>query len=189
MMENRQRLRQILHDRSFRTGQFKLRSGKMSRYYIDVRLTSTHHEGAALIGDLLLDELRALGGADAVAGMALGAVPVVMAMVARSREAGRPVDALLVRKETKDHGAGRRIEGEIKPGLKVLVVDDVVTTAGSTLETIDAVLAEIPGVQIVGVAAVVDRNEGGREALAARGFTLRSLVNVDELFALGEKPA
>jgi orotate phosphoribosyltransferase len=94
-----------------------------------------------------------------------------------------------VRKETKDHGAGRRIEGEIKPGLKVLVVDDVVTTAGSTLETIDAVLAEIPGVQIVGVAAVVDRNEGGREALAARGFTLRSLVNVDELFALGEKPA
>lgn len=188
-MDKRQRLIEILHERSFRTGHFVLTSGKTSNYYIDVRTTSTHHEGSALIGDLLIDLLKELGGADAIAGMELGAVPVVMGAVARSYDAKMPVCGILVRKEAKGHGAGKRVEGIIRPGLRVLIVDDVVTTAGSTIKTIDAILAEIPEVKIVGVAAVVDRNEGGREALAERGYALKSLVNVKELFALGERPA
>jgi orotate phosphoribosyltransferase len=188
-MDKRRRLLEILHQRSFRTGHFTLTSGKTSNYYIDVRAASTHHEGAALIGDLLLEIIKEVGGADVIAGMELGAIPVAMAAVARAGDAGLKVDALLVRKEAKGHGAGKRVEGEIRPGLRVLIVDDVVTTAGSTIKTIDAVLAEVPDVQIVGVAAVVDRNEGGREALAEKGYALRSLVNVKELFGLGERPA
>jgi orotate phosphoribosyltransferase len=187
MMDKRRRLLELLHERSFRTGHFVLTSGKTSNYYIDVRATSTHCEGSALIGDLLLAIVAEAGGADAIAGMELGAIPVVMGAVARSCDAGRPVSALLVRKEAKGHGAGKRVEGEIRPGMRVLVADDVCTTAGSTIKTIDAVLAEIPEVKIVGVCAVVDRNEGGREALAARGYELRSLVNVKELFELGER--
>jgi orotate phosphoribosyltransferase len=188
-MDRKRRLLALLHEKSFRTGHFVLASGKTSNFYIDVRTTSTDPEGAALIGDLLLDRIEALGGADAIAGMVLGAVPVVMSAVARSLDRGRPVSALLVRKEAKGHGAGKRVEGAIRPGMRVLVVDDVATTGGSTLATLDAVLAEAPEVKIVGVIAVVDRNEGGREAVAARGYRLDNLVTVDELKALGERPA
>jgi len=188
-MDKKLRLIRLLHEKSFRTGRFTLASGKTSNYYIDVRATSTDPEGAALIGDLLLDRLERLGGADALAGMVLGAVPVVMAAVARSIDHGKPVSALLVRKEAKGHGTGKRVEGVIRPGMKVLVVDDVATTAGSTLSTVDAILAEVPDAQIIGLIAVVDRLEGGLEACADRGYKLDSLVTVEELFALGEHPA
>jgi len=187
-MDKRDRLVRLLHERSFRTGRFVLTSGKESNYYIDVRATSTDPQGAALIGDLLLDLADELGGVDAIAGMVLGAVPVAMAAVARSADRGKPVSALLVRKEAKGHGRGKRVEGSIRPGLRVLVVDDVATTAGSTLQTVDAVLDEVPEAEIAAVVAVVDRNEGGREACAERGYQLRSLVTVDELFALGDNP-
>lgn len=187
-MNKRRELIALLHEKSFRTGEFVLTSGKKSNYYIDVRATSTDSRGAALIGDLLLERIAALGGVDAVAGMELGAVPVVMGAVARSVDAGSPVSALLVRKGTKGHGRGKRVEGAIKPGMRVLIVDDVATTAGSTIKTIEAVLDEVPAAQIAGVIAVVDRNEGGREACAAAGYELTSLVTVDELFALGEHP-
>jgi len=188
-MNKQQRLTEILHERSFRTGHFVLTSGKTSNFYIDVRATATHAEGSALIGDLLLDLLAELGGADAVAGMELGAVPVVIAAVARSHDRGAPVDGLLIRKEAKAHGVGKRLVGVIRPGMRVLVVDDVVTTAGSTLKTITAVQEEIPGVSIVGVACVVDRQEGGAALLAENGFTLRPLVTLEQLAALGERPA
>ncbi len=188
-MDKKERLLRLLHEKSFRTGSFVLASGKTSNFYIDVRNTSTDPAGAALIGDLLLELIDRLGGADAVAGMVLGAVPVVMSAVARSMDYGKPVSALLVRKEAKGHGAGKRVEGLVRPGMRVLVVDDVATTGSSTLGALDAVLAEVPEVQVIGVVAVVDRNEGGREAVAARGFELQRLVTVDELFALGERPA
>lgn len=188
-MDKRQRLVEVLHERSFRTGHFVLVSGKTSNYYIDVRATSTHHEGAELIGDLLLDKIVALPRVDAVAGMELGAIPVVMSVVARARQSGRSVDGLLVRKEKKGHGEGKQVEGVISPGMKVMVVDDVATTGGSTLKTIEAVLREVPDVEIVGVAAVVDRNQGGRENLAEAGYRLETLVEVNDLFALGERPA
>lgn len=187
-MNKREDLVRLLHRRSFRTGEFVLTSGQTSTFYIDVRTSSTHPEGAALIGDLLLDIVREAGGADAIAGMELGAVPVVMAAVARSQQAGVPVNGLLVRKATKEHGKKLRVEGEIKPGLRIVIVDDVVTTAGSTIKTIDAVLDEVPAAQIVAVVAVVDRQEGGREALAAHGYNLQALVTVEELFALGDNP-
>lgn len=188
-MDKQRRLTEILHERSFRTGHFVLTSGKTSNFYIDVRATATHAEGSALIGDLLLDLLQELGGADAVAGMELGAVPVVIAAVARSHDRGAPVDGLLVRKEAKAHGVGKRLVGVARPGMKVLIVDDVVTTAGSTLKTVEAVREEIPDVEIVGVACVVDRQEGGAALLAEKGYALRPLVTIDHLVALGERPA
>jgi orotate phosphoribosyltransferase len=187
-MDPRTRLIQILHERSFRTGEFTLVSGKKSNYYIDVRTSSTHAEGAELIGELLLDRIEAAGGADAVAGMELGAIPVVIAAVARAHQRGIALDGLLIRKQAKGHGAGKRVEGVIRPGMRVFVVDDVVTTAGSTIKTIDAIIEEVADVKIVGVAAVVDRQEGGAEALAEQGYALDALVKVEELFALGERP-
>ena len=145
--------------------------------------------GPAGLGTVLMMKVRVRSlVVAAIAGMVLGAVPVAMAAVARSADRGKPVSALLVRKETKGHGRGKRVEGSIRPGLRVLIVDDVATTAGSTLQTVDAVLAEVPEAEIAAVVAVVDRNEGGREACAERGYQLRSLVTVDELFALGENP-
>jgi len=135
-----------------------------------------------------LDLVTEMGGVDAIAGMELGAVPVAMGAVARAADRGMNLDALLVRKGAKGHGAGKRVEGVIRPGMRVLVVDDVATTGGSTIKTIEAVLAEVPDAQIVGVVAIVDRQEGGTENLAEAGYTLRSLVKVEELFALGEHP-
>lgn len=137
-------------------------------------------EGLALIGRLGLERLAARGWAPAlVGGLTLGADPVAYALAAAARAQGRPLDAFTVRKQAKAHGTGKRIEGCFAPGATVVVVEDVITTGQSAAEAIAAVRAE--GGRVVGVLAVVDREEGGRAALEQAGHGVEVLVTATEL--------
>ena len=164
-----QRLSEVLRDRSILKGRFKLASGRESDYYIDCRRTTLDPEGANLIGRCILSLLAREGlHPAAVGGLSLGADPIAAAVAVLSWQAGRPIPAFLVRKAAKEHGTGRRIEGWLPRGKEVLVVEDVVTTGGSTLEAIAAVEEE--GARALAVVAVIDREEGGEEALKAHRF-------------------
>jgi orotate phosphoribosyltransferase len=179
------RLISLVHDLSFKTGHFVLTSGGTSNYYIDVRMTATHPEGAALIGDEVLRLIRELGlNPVSIGGMALGAVPIVMAVTARSAQNGMPLPAFIVRKETKGHGTGKKVEGHLKDGDDIVIVDDTVTTAKSTLESIDAVREAYHHCRILAAIAIVDREEGGRLRVEERGIPFHALMTKSDLFAL-----
>jgi orotate phosphoribosyltransferase len=170
----------LLRDRSVRTGDFVLSSGKRSSYYVDCRRTTMHAEGLALVGELGLAEIRRAGWqATSVGGLTLGADPVAYAIAVASNANGPVLHGFSVRKAAKAHGTGRRIEGCFDPGDRVIVVEDAITTGGSALEAVKAVRAE--GGVVVGVLAVVDRDEGGRQAIEAEGLSVRSLVKLGEL--------
>jgi orotate phosphoribosyltransferase len=173
-------LRQLLLARSVRRGDFLLASGKRSSYYIDARLTTMAAEGLVLIGRLGISAIRDAGWQpDAVGGLTMGADPVAYAIAASSHAAGPQIDAFSVRKEPKAHGTGRRIEGNFEPGRSVVVVEDVITTGGSARQAIDAVTAE--GGRVLGVLAVVDREEGGRAAIERAGYQVVTLLSAGEL--------
>jgi orotate phosphoribosyltransferase len=175
-----QELVRLLARHSLSTGSFKLASGRTSTYYIDARLTTMRPEGLALIGPLALSAVRARGWQpDAVGGLTLGADPVAYAIAYASATRPPAVRAFTVRKEPKDHGAGKLIEGPFAAGDRVVVVEDVITSGGSALRAIRAVSAA--GGQVLGVLAVVDREEGGRQALEAEGFGVIALVQVGEI--------
>ena len=176
------RLVALLKTRSVLRGDFTLASGRRSSYYIDCRRTTMHAEGLDLIGRLGLAALRAHGwAADVVGGLTLGADPVAYAVACASCGAPPAVHAFTVRKAAKSHGALRRIEGCFEPGMPVVVVEDVITTGASALEAA-AALAEAGGT-VRGVLAVVDREEGGREAVERAGYPVRALVTLRQLLA------
>jgi orotate phosphoribosyltransferase len=178
----RARLVALLAERSARRGTFTLASGRTSSLYIDARLTTMSPDGLALVGPLGLAACDAAGWTpDAVGGLTLGADPVSYAVAYASALAGRPVRAFTVRKEAKAHGTGRLIEGPYRAGDRVVVVEDVITTGGSARRAVEAVRAA-DGV-VVGVLAVVDREEGGREALEALGLPVRALATAGEIVA------
>jgi orotate phosphoribosyltransferase len=176
----RAELLRLLLDRSLLRGHFVLASGRTSNFYLDVRRTSLDPRGAVLISRLLFDAVRA-SGARATGGLTLGADPLACALAALSSEWGHPLPAFLVRKASKEHGTGSRIEGGLPPGTPVALLEDVVTSGGSALEAASAV-REL-GCPIVGVWAVVDREQGGREALAAEGLALSALYTGRELLS------
>lgn len=179
-MSDRDRLRALLLERSFRTGDFVLASGARSSYYIDCRTTTTHAEGQALVGRMGLALLREAGLApDAVGGLTMGADPVAYAIAHASWLAGDPVNAFSVRKQPKDHGTGKRVEGCFQAGDRVVVVEDVVTSGKSALQACDAIEAE--GGSVLAVIALVDREGGGREAVEARGYPVHTIFAVGEL--------
>jgi orotate phosphoribosyltransferase len=166
---DRGRLRQLLRERSLIFGDFTLASGRKSRFYFDSKRTTLLAEGAYLVAAQILATLRERGiRADAIGGMTLGADPIVCPVAALSHLAGPPLRAFIVRKEVKGHGTARRIEGEVPAGSRVVVVDDVVTTGGSTLSAIGA--AEEAGLEVVAVMCLVDREEGGAQRLARWPF-------------------
>ena len=176
------RLVALLAERSARRGQFTLSSGRQSTLYVDARLTTMSPDGLALIGPAALDALDRAGWAvDAVGGLTLGADPVSYAIAYASQLAGRPLRAFTVRKEAKAHGTGRLIEGPFREGDRVVVVEDVVTTGGSALRAAAAVRAA--GGTVAGVLAVVDREEGGREAIEAEGLSVLALARAAEIVA------
>ncbi|GDX87107.1 orotate phosphoribosyltransferase [Gemmatimonadota bacterium] len=177
------RLISLLAERSVRRGTFTLASGKQSSVYVDARLTTMSPEGLATIGPLALERIRAAGlDPDAVGGLTLGADPVAYAIAYASALAGSPLRAFTVRKEAKIHGTGKLIEGPFTPGDRVVIIEDVITTGGSALRAIDAVRAA--GGIIIGVLAVVDREEGGQEALAAAGVPIVALATASEVLSL-----
>lgn len=183
-MDDRERLKKLLLEKSCRTGAFTLTSGRTSDFYVDGKQTTLDAEGAALCGRLLFriirehpEPLRAVGG------MTLGADPLVTAVSLTSYLEGAPIPAFIVRKEAKGHGTGAFIEGKnnIPPGALVAVVEDVVTTGGTLLKVIDRVEAE--GFRVGLAVTVVDREEGGAEAVAARGCAFRALFTRSRLLA------
>ena len=175
-----ERLRRLLLERSVRRGDFVLASGQRSSYYIDCRLTTMSAEGQGLIGRLGWRAIQDRGWRPkAVGGLTMGADPVSYAIAAASWGTELPMDAFSVRKEAKGHGTGRVIEGNFAAGDEVVVVEDVITTGGSAQRAIAAV-SEAGG-NVVGVLAVVDRGQGGREVLEGEGRGVVALVGVGEL--------
>ena len=173
-------LRRLLAERSARRGKFTLSSGRESTLYIDARLTTMSPEGLALIGPLGLAALEGSGWhVQAVGGLTLGADPVAYAIAYASAQQGRLIRAFTVRKEAKTHGTGQLIEGPFKSGDRVAIVEDVITTGGSALRAAAAVQAA--GGVVAGVLAVVDRDEGGREALTAQGLPVIVLTRATEI--------
>ena len=173
------RLVALLQERSVRHGTFTLSSGRQSDLYADARLTTLHAEGAWTIAALILDRLKP--GVVGIGGPVTGADPIVGAVVAGSWTAGRPIHGFMVRKEPKGHGLMQWLEGRgnLPNGAPVCVVEDTVTTGGSLLRAVERV--QEAGLDVVQVIAVVDRQEGGAERIAAAGLELEALVTRAEL--------
>lgn len=185
-MTDAESLRRLLLERSVRRGDFVLASGRHSSYYIDCRVATMSAEGMVLIGRMGLEAIRQEGWNPAgVGGLTMGADPVAYAIAAASFGSDHPVDAFSVRKGAKDHGTGRVIEGNFKSGDAVVVVEDVITSGESTARALAAV--EQAGGNVLGVLAVVDREQGGRQALEADGRRVVALTTVAEL-GLGSLP-
>jgi orotate phosphoribosyltransferase len=175
MEKERARLLELLKELSFQRREVILASGRRSNFYIDCKQTALTAEGHYLIGRIIFEELRGLAGLDAVAGVTLGGDPLVSAVSLTSHLEGRPLPALIIRKELKGHGTEAWIEGlrNVRPGAKVAVLEDVITTGGSTLKACQR--AKDAGLEVVQVVALVERQEGGRGAVEAAGYTLKQL--------------
>ena len=170
----------LLAQKAYRHGQFTLASGRTSNHYVNCKPVSLSGEGLALLGALMLEQVE--DAAVAVAGLTLGADPLVSAVAMRAALDGRNLDALIVRKEAKGHGTGAWLEGPLpEPGSRITVLEDVVTTGGSSLKAVNQ-LREA-GYQVDRVVTIVDRQEGGLEAMTAAGLELRSLFLLDEIAA------
>ncbi len=173
-------LNRLLLERSVKRGRFTLASGRTSTFYIDCRPTTMSAPGMVLIGRMGLAAIRARGWTPrSVGGLTMGADPVAYAVAQASASAPPVVDAFSVRQEAKTHGAGRRIEGNFGAGDPVVVVEDVITTGGSALKAVEAIRAE--GGTVLGVLAVVDREEGGLAALTSSGLEVVSLTTASSL--------
>ena len=173
----------LLAERSARRGYFTLASGRQSTLYIDARLTTMSPEGLALIGPLALRSLHdASWDVNAVGGLTLGADPISYAIAYASALTTSPLRAFTVRKQAKVHGTGQLIEGPFRSGDRVAVIEDVITTGDSALRAARAI--EIAGGSIQGVLALVDREEGGREAISAAGYPIMVLARVSQIIAL-----
>ncbi len=181
----RAELQALLSERALQYGDFTLSSGRKARYYFDGRRVTLSPRGAYLVGRAFLGMVRD-SGAEAIGGLTLGADPIVTAIaLVSSLDGGRPIPAFIVRKEAKGHGVGDRIAAAFAPdggdlivaGRAVALVDDAVTTAGSILQAADVV--EALGGRVALALTIVDRQEGGAEALAARGYPFRALFRAD----------
>jgi orotate phosphoribosyltransferase len=174
------RLEQLLRERSLQQGDFVLASGKRSSFYIDARPTTMSGEGLVLLGTLGLERIGARGWRpDFIGGLTLGADPVAYAIAAAARTRGTALDAFTVRKQAKEHGTGKRIEGCLVPGGRAVIVEDVITTGRSALDAISAV--EAAGASVVGVLAVVDREDGGRANVERAGYEVETLITAHAL--------
>jgi len=176
----REALLPLLAGKAYRHGQFTLASGRSSDHYVNCKPVSLSGIGLALLGSLLLDQVET--DASAVAGLTLGADPLVSAVALQAALAGRALDALIVRKEAKGHGTGAWLEGPLPPDASIItVLEDVVTTGGSSLKAVSQLRQA--GYRVNRVVTIVDRQEGGLEAMTAAGLELRSLFLLDEVAA------
>ncbi|EPR36175.1 Orotate phosphoribosyltransferase [Alkalidesulfovibrio alkalitolerans DSM 16529] len=178
----RRTLAKLLYEKSYIEGEITLTSGKKSDYYFDCKQTALHPEGAWCIGTLFLDLLRDVD-VQGVGGMTLGADPLVSSVTVLSHLAGRPLPGFIVRKEAKGHGTGRYLEGlgNFAPGMKVAMLEDVVTTGGTLIKACERV--RDAGLEIVAVCTILDREEGGRENLARAGYDLLPVFTRAELLS------
>ena len=176
-MYDQQRLIELFRERALKFGDFTLASGKKSSYYLDGKQVTLHAEGLRLISEGLLDLLADVS-FDAFGGMSIGADPIVGGVLTVAAERKTDISGFMVRKEAKGHGTNRYIEGPVQQGNKVVIVDDVVTTGGSSLLAIDR-LQEF-GCEVVQVVGIVDRLQGGGKNFAARGLPFQSLLTIED---------
>ena len=177
-MYDRQALIELIRAKALKVGKFTLASGKEASYYLDCRQVTLDSRGANLVAEgileMLLDDCP-----DVVGGMAVGADPITAAIITLAGQRGLPIAGFIVRKEAKTHGRGRDVEGPVAAGQLAVIVEDVVTTGGSSLAAIEKV--EAFGMTVDRVIAIVDRLEGGREAFAQRGYRLQTLLTIRDL--------
>ena len=180
------RLASILYEKSYLAGDFTLTSGRKSDYYFDCRQSSLHPEGARLIGDLFFDMLQDMD-VKAVAGMTMGADPLLTATSLSALGQGRFLPALIVRKTPKGHGTGRSVEGlaNVSQGDAVIMLEDVVSTGGSVVKACE--LVKEAGLVPVCVFCILNREEGAAETIEAAGYPLRSIFTRNELLRLADK--
>ncbi len=182
MSAKREALLNLLVEKSFRydpSRPFKLRSGKMSDVYIDAKAVTLTAQGMPLVGEAVWERISGLG-ARAIGGLTLGADPIAYATAMYAALTGKgELDVFIVRKERKDHGTGKGIEGPLAPGMPVIIVDDVVTTGGATIMAIERAMEA--GLKILKVVPLVDRQEGGREAVEAFGLEYDPVFTKEEL--------
>ncbi len=180
----RDRLLSILRAESVRTGEFTLASGKKSDFYVDGKKTTLHAEGAYGVGRLMFEQLRGRG-IGAVGGLTLGADPIATAISVVSHLEGEPMQAFIVRKQSKGHGTTRQIEGYLPTdGTPVAIVEDTTTTGGSALQAVEA--AREAGANVVTVITLVDRQEGGEANIRAANVEFETIFRREEVL---EKPA
>ncbi|HEY5209404.1 MAG TPA: orotate phosphoribosyltransferase [Stellaceae bacterium] len=178
--EKRERLRQVIREKSFSTGgDFKLASGAGSTFYFDMKKTLFDPEGAALVADVLFDAIRA-DAVDQVGGLEIGAVPIATVVAMRSWPE-RPIRAFFVRKEAKGHGTNKLIDGQYRDGGKTILFEDVTTTGGSVMKAVNAVRGR--GGKVTKIVTLVDRLEGARDNLAKEGIELAAIFTKDDFAA------
>ena len=178
--EKRRRLLAIIREKSFLTegGPFKLASGGMSDFYLDMKPTTFSPEGLNLIADILYDMLREDHSVDAVGGLELGALPITNAVSMRSWS-DRPIDGFIVRKEKKGHGTDKKIDGNFRPDSNVVLFEDVTTRGGSVMEAVNAVRSR--GATVSKIITIVDRLEGATENLRKEGIELVAVFTIRDL--------
>lgn len=179
--DDRDRLKEFLIERSVMRGKFTLASGTESTEYVDCKRTTLFSMAMPLVGRLILEVFRTCGWQpEVVGGLTMGADPIACSVARESLERGVPLNAFSVRKEAKDHGRRRAIEGIERPsGLRCVVVDDVCTTGDSTLQAVRR--AKEAGMHVLGACCIVDREQGAREALADEGCEFKALYTMAEL--------
>jgi orotate phosphoribosyltransferase len=160
-------------------GDFVLASGKRATYYVDMRKISLDHRVAPLIGRVMCELIADIPDVDAVGGLTLGADPIAAAVLHQGAAMGRSYDAFVVRKEPKDHGRGKQVEGPDVAGKRVVVLEDTSTTGGSPLKAAEAL--ERAGATVVAVATIVDRATGAQAAIEAAGYPYRAAIGLADL--------
>jgi len=179
----KQELIQIICEKSFKYSQepsFKLVSGKMSHFYVNCKPTTMSPRGMFLVGHLVFDAIKDLK-PDGIGGLTFGADPVAVATAFVSELEAIPVNAFSIRKTQKDHGIVRWIEGDMNPGQRVVIIDDVVTTGGSTIKAIERARSE--GLEVVKAVILVDRQEGGLENIREHVTDVTAIITRDDLMA------
>jgi orotate phosphoribosyltransferase len=177
--DTRQQLIDHISNEAVFHGDFTLTSGKKASFYVDLRKVSLDHRVAPLIGQVMLDLIAGVPDVVAVGGMTMGADPIAAAVLHQGAARGLAYDAFVVRKEPKDHGRGKQVEGPELEGKRVIVLEDTSTTGGSPLKAIEA-LKKV-GAEIAAVAVVVDRNTGAREVIEGAGYPYLAAIGLDDL--------
>lgn len=179
MDDARAQLIDFIRQEAVHHGEFILTSGKKASFYIDLRELSLDHRVSPLIGDVMLELAEEFGPVDAVGGLTMGADPIATAIMHRAVLQGKKMDAFVVRKEPKDHGRGRQIEGPSLVGKRVVVVEDTSTTGGSPLSAARA--CEAAGAEVVAVCVVVDRHTGADRVIEEAGYPYRAAIGLADL--------
>jgi orotate phosphoribosyltransferase len=178
----------IIREHALKFGQFTLASGKQASFYLDCRMVTLHPQGANQIAAGMLDVIvsNAFGSLpNAVGGLAIGADPITASVVVHAGLRDLPMLGFMVRKEAKQHGTGKLVEGPVTPGMKVVIVEDVITSGGSALKA--AAAAKDYGLEVIGAVGVIDRLEGGRANFEAAGIPLVTLLTIDDFIPASQR--